>query len=129
RRDAVQAGLIGYRPQLATLVKEPPEGKGWFHEIKFDGWRIGCRIRPSGISLISRNGKDWTAAFPSVVEAAAKLQLRDSLLDGEVAMLLPDGRTSFQALHNAGGPGSGSLVYFVFDVLRADGKDLDRLSL
>jgi bifunctional non-homologous end joining protein LigD len=27
-------------PQLATLVKEPPAGDLWLHELKFDGYRL-----------------------------------------------------------------------------------------
>ena len=120
-----------YTPQLATLVKEAPEGDEWVHEIKFDGYRIGCQIRGGRVSLISRNGKDWTHAFPEVVAAAAKLGLRDALLDGEVAMVLPDGRTSFQALQGAfAGEGArASLAYFVFDLLRLDGQSLESLTL
>ena len=34
-----------YRPQLATLAKAPPAGDEWLHEIKFDGYRIGCHVR------------------------------------------------------------------------------------
>lgn len=120
-----------YLPQLATLVKEPPAGDQWLHEIKFDGYRIGCRIRGGRVTLISRNGKDWTAAFPEVADAASKLGVRDALLDGEVAMVLPDGRTSFQALQNAfaGTASRAPLVYFVFDLLRFDGKSLEALPL
>lgn len=119
-----------YRPQLATLVKDPPSGDGWIHEIKYDGYRIGCHIRDSRVSLISRNGKDWTQAFPEIAEAARKLGLRDALLDGEVAIVLADGRTSFQALQNRGGDAArGTLVYFVFDLLRLDGKHLGPLPL
>src|SRR5262245_8261656 len=120
-----------YVPQLATLVKAPPSGDEWLHEIKYDGYRIGCRIRRGRITLLSRNGKDWTAAFPEIVDAAAALDVDDTLFDGEVAMMLPDGRTSFQALQNAAsGEGSrSSLVYFVFDLLRLNGERLERLSL
>ena len=120
-----------YVPQLATLVKAPPSGDEWLHEIKYDGYRIGCRIRRGRITLLSRNGKDWTAAFPEIADAAAALDVDDTLLDGEVAMVLPDGRTSFQALQNAAsGEGSrSSLVYFVFDLLRLNGERLERLSL
>jgi bifunctional non-homologous end joining protein LigD len=123
--------IMQYTPQLATLVKEAPEGDEWVHEIKFDGYRIGCRIHGGRVSLISRNGKDWTHAFPEVVAAAAKLGLRDALLDGEVAMVLPDGRTSFQALQGAfAGEGArASLTYFVFDLLRLDGRPLESLTL
>ena len=116
-----------YQPQLATLVKAPPSGEGWWHEIKFDGYRIGCRIKDGRITLTSRNGKDWTSAFPEVVEAARSLPTSDALLDGEVAMVLPDGRTSFQALQNASSnpDARDALVFFVFDLLRVDGQSIE----
>jgi bifunctional non-homologous end joining protein LigD len=112
-----------YKPQLAQLVKEPPAGAEWLHEMKYDGYRIGCRIVHGRVNLISRNGKDWTNEFPDVCEAARGLGVRDALLDGEVAIVLPDGRTSFQDLQNAftGGSRRG-LVYFAFDLLHAGGE-------
>lgn len=114
-----------YQPQLAQLVKAPPEGADWIHELKYDGYRIGARITGSGVTLISRNGHDWTAAFPEIARAARRLRTRDALIDGEVCVLLPDGRTSFQALQNAShGHHRAALVYFVFDLLRLDGRDL-----
>ena len=48
-------------PQLATLVKVPPTGPNWVHEIKYDGYRMLTRIADGQASLISRTGKDWTA--------------------------------------------------------------------
>ena len=120
-----------FQPQLATLVRTPPEGREWLHEIKLDGYRIGCRIRGSRVTLLSRNGKDWTHAFPAVARAASELGVDDAVLDGEVVILLPDGRTSFQALQNAfaGEGASGSIVYFVFDLLRLNGERIDSLPL
>ncbi|MGH9310311.1 MAG: DNA ligase D, partial [Vicinamibacterales bacterium] len=119
-----------YRPQLAKLVKHPPEGDEWLHEMKYDGYRIGCRVRERTVRLLSRNGKDWTQAFPEIVDAVLRLGVRDALFDGEVVMVLPDGRTSFQALQNAfsGGPRRG-LAYFVFDALRLAGDSLGRRRL
>ena len=120
-----------FAPQLATLVQAPPSGDEWVHEIKYDGYRIGCRVRGGRVTLISRNGKIWTDAFPEIVDAVRRLGLDDALLDGEVAMVLPDGRTSFQALQNAssGESSRGALVYFVFDLLRLNGASLERLPL
>ena len=120
-----------YDPQLATLVKEPPSGSGWVHEIKYDGYRIGCRLRGGRATLISRNGKDWTAAFPDIAAAAAALPITNGLLDGEVCIVLPDGRTSFQLLQNAfsGGTSGGTLTYFVFDLLRLDDERLQAMPL
>ena len=122
---------VEYRPQLATLVKAPPAGDRWVHEIKYDGYRIGCLIDKKGVRLISRNGKDWTHVFPSIAEAAKKLRTSDALIDGEVAMVMPDGRTSFAALQQAaaGSTSHAPLVYFVFDLIRLDGQPLDRLPL
>jgi bifunctional non-homologous end joining protein LigD len=120
-----------YDPQLATIVKTPPSGDRWVHEIKYDGYRIGCLISKDRVRLISRNGNDWTNVFPSIAEAARKLPTDDALIDGEVAMLLPDGRTSFAALQQAaaGTASHASLVYFVFDLIRLDGERLGRLPL
>lgn len=119
-----------YQPQLATLVDEAPEGDQWLHELKYDGYRISCRVRNGAVALYSRNGKDWTASFPEIVDAAKALRVSDALIDGEVAMVLPDGRTSFQTLQNAlKGTNRAALTYFVFDLLRVSGKSIERLPL
>lgn len=61
------------------------------------------------------------------------MNVDDVMLDGEVAVVLPDGRTSFQAMQERGGAratGSGAtIVYFVFDLLRLGGELLMRLPL
>jgi bifunctional non-homologous end joining protein LigD len=117
-------------PQLATLVATPPSGVDWLHEMKFDGYRILCRIQKGRATLLSRNGKDWTDHFPDVAAAAAALPARQALLDGEVAVLLPNGTTKFQALQNAlAGVEQGQVCYFVFDLLHLDGQDLTGATL
>lgn len=98
--------------------------------MKYDGYRIGCRIDGRIVRLISRNGKDWTDAFSEIREAALKLGVRRALIDGEVAIVLPDGRTSFQDLQNAFSGGSRrGLVYFAFDLLHIEGATLTRRPL
>ena len=87
-----------YLPQLATLVEAAPRGDGWLHEVKFDGYRIGCQRQGRSVVLRSRKGNDWTSEFPEIAAAARKVRARGFLLDGEAAVLLPDGRTSFEAL-------------------------------
>lgn len=118
------------QPQLPTLVSEPVPGEGWLHEMKLDGYRILCRIDRGAVTLLSRNAKDWTKSFTSIASAASALPATTALLDGEVAVLLPDGRTSFNALQNAlSGETPAGLVYFVFDVLHLDGRDLTPVPL
>src|SRR5689334_12257608 len=112
-----------YRPQLALLTKTPPEGDDWLHELKLDGYRIGVAIDHGRVTLLSRREKEWTDAFPSVVAAATKLPVKTALIDGELAGVLPDGRTSMHAMDG------GSLGYFAFDILHLDGEDLTPLPL
>ncbi len=70
------------------------------------------------------------AGFSEIAAAALEVRARSALLDGELAILLPDGRTSFQALQNSlKGERRGELVYFVFDLLELDGRDLWRAPL
>jgi bifunctional non-homologous end joining protein LigD len=128
------APLPKYRAQLASLVERPPVDDRWLHEIKYDGYRMGCTVADGVARLESRNGQNWTTAFPEVIRSAEQLPVASALLDGEVAILLPNGRTSFQALQNTSRRhaqrGAGSiLVYFVFDLLHLDGEDVARLPL
>jgi bifunctional non-homologous end joining protein LigD len=114
-------------PQLATLVSEPPRGAEWVHELKFDGYRILCELRDGKVSAVTRGGKDWADRFGVVTRAVAGLPAREAVLDGEVAVLLPNGTTSFQALQNAlgeNGSANADMVYFAFDLLYLDGYDL-----
>jgi bifunctional non-homologous end joining protein LigD len=130
RQKAGQSALPeGFEPQLATLVTRAPDGPAWLHELKYDGYRIGCRLDRGEVRLLSRRGKDWTEAFPEVCAAARKLGAERALLDGEVAVVLPDGRTSFQALQNFFGGQRAGLCYFAFDLLHLDGVDLTSLPL
>jgi bifunctional non-homologous end joining protein LigD len=119
-----RAALPAYDPQLATLVKTAPAGDDWVHELKYDGYRIGVRLDDGRVELLSRRGKDWTAQFPELVAAAKKLEARQALLDGEAAIVLDSGKTSFQALQNFFGGDRRGLAYFAFDLLFLDGEDL-----
>ena len=112
-------------PQLATLVSSVPEGPDWVHELKYDGYRMLCRVKDRTATLLTRNDHDWTAKLPHIAAAAAGLPVRTAWLDGEVVALLPNGRISFQRLQNAFDAHiDQELIYFVFDLLYLDGYDL-----
>jgi bifunctional non-homologous end joining protein LigD len=122
RKAAMPAAI---EPQLATLVDAVPRGEEWIHEIKYDGYRALCEIRDGEARLITRHGKDWTDRFSPVAREAAKLPVRQAILDGEVVVLEPDGTTSFQTLQNALAENrQDDLVYFAFDLIYLDGYDL-----
>jgi bifunctional non-homologous end joining protein LigD len=121
-----------FEPQLATAADVAPDGEDWLHEIKYDGYRLLCRVEGGGVRLISRNGKDWSAKFPGIVRAIAALALEAALLDGEVAVVRSDGRTRFQDLQQALGgslPAGAILRYFLFDAIHLNGTDLSTLAL
>lgn len=115
--------------QLAQLVDEPPSGDDWLHEQKFDGYRIVAGKTDDEVHLLSRRFNDWTHQFPTVADAVRALHCETAMLDGEVCVVMPDGRTSFQALQNAFGKRDRNVVYFVFDLLSLDGEDLTSLPL
>ena len=117
-------------PQLAILVKEPPEGPGWLHEMKLDGYRMVCRIESGEARMYSRNGKDWTAKFMPIAKALSRLPVQSAWLDGEVVALQADGLTSFQALQNVlSSRDTSDLHYYAFDLLYLDGHDLRQAPL
>lgn len=125
----VRAALPVSELQLATLVDEAPEGDEWLHEQKFDGYRMLADKRGSTVRLLSRRFKDWTASFPPIADAIAALSPARLVLDGEVCVLLPDGRTSFQALQNALSGQRADLVYYAFDLLVLDDESVMALPL
>ncbi len=112
------------KPQLATLVDSVPRGHQWLHELKFDGYRMLCRIDDGRAVLLTREAQDWTARFKRIAQAASMLTTGAALLDGEVVAFDEQGRTDFQLLQNSiSNPADENLAYFAFDLLYCDGKD------
>jgi bifunctional non-homologous end joining protein LigD len=117
-------------PQLATLVTEPPKTGDWVYEVKHDGYRMLARLTKRDARLFTRSGKDWTERLPHLVRALKALKLDETWLDGEIVVLRPDGRSSFQALQNAFDAGADAqIVYYVFDAPFLKGMDQTRLPL
>ncbi len=127
RPPSSRPGPHAVAPQLATLVDAAPEGDGWLHEIKYDGYRLHAIVEDGAVRLITRNGKDWTAQYPAVATELAELPAEAAVLDGEVVVVRADGKTSFQALQNVQSGGSdGVLRFMAFDLLHLDGADVAR---
>ena len=117
-------------PSLATLRDEPPAGPGWVHEVKFDGYRIQARLDRGKVRLLTRKGLDWTEKFPNVAQALARLPAATALLDGEIVVEDQTGVSSFSGLQAAlKAHERERFVYYVFDLLHLDGRDLRELSL
>jgi bifunctional non-homologous end joining protein LigD len=117
-------------PSLATLRDEAPSGEGWVHEIKFDGYRMQARLERGKVRLLTRKGLDWTEKFPNVAAAVAALPARSALIDGEVVVEDARGVSSFSSLQAAlKEDKEDAFVYYVFDLLHLDGRDLSELPL
>jgi bifunctional non-homologous end joining protein LigD len=108
---------------LATPAATLPAGPDWTYEVKWDGYRALAVKTGGRVRLISRNEKELTRDYPKVVAAVAALAAKDLVLDGEIVALDRDGRPSFQALQHQG-RGAGAIVFYAFDLLSLNGREL-----
>ena len=113
----------GFRAlQLATLYSEAPDGNDWLHETKFDGYRALAALGKGGARFFTRSGKDWTDRFAALTGAFDPLPCDSALIDGEVMAESIEG-SAFSALQSALSDGA-PLVFYAFDLLALDGKDM-----
>jgi bifunctional non-homologous end joining protein LigD len=114
--------------ELCTPVEAPPNGAGWAHEIKFDGYRMQMRVEAGDVILRTRKGLDWTGKFKAIAKSGTALA--DAMIDGEIVALDPEGNPDFSALQAAISDGkTDGLIFYAFDLLFAQGEDLRRQPL
>ena len=115
-------------PMLATLTEDYFSDPEWIFEPKLDGVRCIAFKKGAEVSLLSRNRLSLNERYPEIVRAVGALDCDEVVLDGEAA-IASHGVTRFQSLqrHLLEGPSTGSLGYFVFDIVFALGRDLRRL--
>ncbi|WP_283418468.1 DNA ligase D [Sphingopyxis sp. Geo48] len=123
-----------FRPlQLATLVDAVPVGNGWFHEIKYDGYRAEVAAAGNDVRVYTRSGLDWTDKFAPLARHIAALDLPPCLIDGEIVAYGKDGNPDFSALQAVLKRGHGAqddgtdLHFFAFDLIELGGKSLTKL--
>ena len=116
------------KPMLATLVNEPFTNDNWLFEIKWDGYRAVAYMDEDYLEILSRNNLSFTQKYSLVAEALQSLGIR-AVLDGEVVAINEQGLATFQLLQNWQNSPSGSLHYYVFDILWLEGYDLTRIPL
>jgi bifunctional non-homologous end joining protein LigD len=115
--------------QLAALVDHVPPGDRWLHELKYDGYRTLLAIGDGEGRAYTRSGLDWSDRFAGLIGDAVKLDAASALIDGEAVVILPDGRTSFQALQAALKGNPNAIDYYAFDLLELNGEDLTQRPL
>ncbi len=110
-------------PALCKPLERPPAVSGWAHEIKLDGYRMQLRVSDGKATLKTRKGLDWSEKFGAIIDAASYLP--DCIIDGEVVALDSSGAPDFGALQAALSEGNDDdLIFYAFDLLWAQGKDL-----
>jgi DNA ligase D-like protein (predicted ligase) len=128
RRDSPLPTFVP--PQLSQPVEKPPSGPQWLHEIKLDGYRMAARIDNGRVQLLTRTGLDWTDKYPSAVAALANLNVKTAYLDGELCGVDEAGLPTFADTQAAtDGERDVRLVYYAFDLLHLDGRDVSGLQL
>jgi bifunctional non-homologous end joining protein LigD len=103
-----------------------PEGDGWIHELKHDGFRIVAFKDGESVRLLSRNGRDWSAEFLAVVAAIRALPFRRIMIDGEAVAHCPDGLPDF---HRLLGNGQATACLYAFDLLFLEAQDVRGVEL
>lgn len=122
-------------PMVPTEVDRPFTNEGWTFEVKLDGIRALLVKEGGTVRLVTRNGNDVSARFPSVAKACDAMPEDDLVLDGELVRFDGEGRPTFQGLMDAyhGTPSSslsdGEPVFYAFDLLHRSGYDLRRCPL
>ena len=94
---------------LLLRADKLPQGMEWTYEIKLDGYRAIAFRAAGKVQLRSRNDNDFSARYPSVVEALRAMP-ENTVLDGEVVALDAEGKPSFNLLQNYGSS-KGPLVF------------------
>jgi bifunctional non-homologous end joining protein LigD len=80
---------------IPTVGKAAPTGAEWFHEVKYDGYRLRVERDGDRVRLITRGGYEWSKRFPWIAEAALRNRRKQFVIDGE-AVVLGRGRRRFR---------------------------------
>jgi bifunctional non-homologous end joining protein LigD len=127
------------KPMLAELGDSAFTRDGWIFELKLDGYRLLAGKQHGEARLLTRNGNDYTDAFPEIARAIKALPADNFIVDGEVVCLDAAGKPSFSRLQQRGRLSSPvdikraavelPATYYAFDLIAYDAFDLRLLPL
>ena len=125
-------------PMLATLVEKPFSSPDWLFEIKWDGYRAISFIKRDSFRFVSRRNVDIAGKFPQSESIPGLINAESAIIDGEIVVVDDKGKPDFQLLqnvaniypsHTVANKSIIRLVYYVFDLLYLNGRDLRNLAL
>jgi len=127
-------------PMLAQIgTNIPPSDAKWIYEVKWDGVRALCYIQNGHVRMVSRNGNVIDRQYPELSILPHHIQAQTAIIDGEIAALNDRGVPSFELLQRRINVSDASsvatlarhhpVVFYAFDLLYLDGRDLRGLAL
>jgi bifunctional non-homologous end joining protein LigD len=126
-------------PMLASLADRPPSGEKWLYEIKWDGVRAVCFIEDGRLRILSRNGNRTEQQYPELTVLPHFIAAETAILDGEIAVLDGQGRSSFSLIQPRIGVTDPNTIahlarktpatLFLFDIVYLNGFDLRAVPL
>jgi bifunctional non-homologous end joining protein LigD len=114
---------------LPTLAKLPFSDPNFLFEPKWDGYRAICFLRDETVRFASKNRKTLTERFPELQRIEKSLKARSAILDGEIVALDKSGVPCFDGLRSRKSAGDCVTVFYAFDLLHLDGRDLTQTPL
>src|ERR1700692_1171565 len=107
-----------------SLVRTPFDDPDFLFELKHDGFRALAHIWDGKCELVSRRRNAYKS-FQELRDSLAKLKVENAVIDGELVCLDTEGRSIFnELLFRRGYP-----IFYAFDLLYLNGKDLRQLPL
>jgi bifunctional non-homologous end joining protein LigD len=107
-------------PAPLTATKVPIDHPNWLYELKHDGFRGMLYLDRDRAWLRSRKGNEMRRFESLAQHIHALLKGQRAILDGEIAVLNPEGRSIFADLMM----GRGEPSYCAFDLVWLNGRDL-----
>ncbi|HSS93460.1 MAG TPA: ATP-dependent DNA ligase, partial [Candidatus Dormibacteraeota bacterium] len=128
------------RPQLAERLPNPEAVIKKLGTVgvqpKYDGLRVQIHKNGDVVSIFSRNLESMTEMFPELVAAAAGLEVKSVILDGEAIAYNPESEEYVPFQETTARrrkediqefAASAPMRAFVFDIMFRDGSDLTQL--
>ncbi|HEY0731633.1 MAG TPA: non-homologous end-joining DNA ligase, partial [Chitinophagaceae bacterium] len=115
-------------PMLATLVNKPAEDDNWIYELKWDGYRAIAYLEKGNVEIRSRNNKSFNEKFYPIYDALKDWKV-NAVVDGEIIVINDQGLPDFGDLQLWRSEDDGQLVFYLFDLLWLDGKNIMSLPI
>ena len=114
-----------FKPAAPILRQDAFDDTDYLFELKHDGFRALAYVDHNRVRVVSRHAKTYKSFFPLCEAIAREVKCGEAVLDGEIVCLDSEGRPQFYDLLRR----RGKPVFYAFDLLWLDGKDLRDLSL